>query len=162
MPSVTVSVKVPDLMRLARALLVLLVAMVWMAGSDRPPIMVRFHLQASQTESKENVIPVTLANPPQVIYMRKRPEITEADIQSAKMLPGGHVLFVFVPTVKEQLEAFTRANPGAILIVMVNGRVVYAPVIDVALTEGHFIIPENVSAEEVTEIDAFAKKMHKD
>lgn len=162
LPSAVDSGILQNLMRLARALLVLVVALVWMGGSDRPPVMVRFYLQASQSESPENVVPVTLANPPQVIYMRKHPEITEKDIASARMLPGGHVLLTFVPTVKAQLEALTRGNVGAILVVLVDGRVVYAPVIDVALTEGKFIIPENVSDQEVAAIDRFAKKLHRD
>lgn len=104
------------------------------------------------------MVPVTLADPPQVVYVRKHPDLSERDIEKAQMIDGGRVLLTFTRSAKPRLESLTRASVGGVLVVVFNNRVVYAPVIDVALTEGKFVIPSNVSPQEVDALNSWLQQ----
>ena len=86
-------------------------------------------------------VPVTLLNPPETIAIRNLPEVSEKDIRSVRALADGTVVVEFDDFGKTKLEVATNTGRGLILVVIVNGRVVYAPNIDINLASGRLALP---------------------
>lgn len=126
---------------------------VFVGSSEKPLPMLRFHVQTSQKFGKEKVIPVTLIDPAARIFIGKYPDLSEKDIQSLEILDKGRVLVVFNEEGRRRLEEMTRANLEIIMVVICNGRVVYAPLIDMIISDGRFIVPEGISAQEARELN---------
>jgi preprotein translocase subunit SecD len=97
----------------------------------------------------DQMIPVQLFEPQQLIYVSRFADLAEKDIDSVEFLPNGSVLVQFDDIGRGRLDALTRAGIGSVLVVFCNGRVVYAPQIDVAVTNGRLIIPSGIAPEEV-------------
>jgi hypothetical protein len=145
---------------LAGGLLLLAVLPVW-AGGKKPQVVFRVHVEASKGMPPSQVVPVTLRNPDQSIVVKRIPELTEITLTDVVMLPDGKVMFELNSIGKAALDAATRTNMGAIMVVLLNGRVVYAPLIDVPLPDGRLIIPPGISAEEVAYIKKYIEKRKK-
>ena len=86
-------------------------------------------------------VPVTLLNPPETIAIRNIPELSEKEIRSVRTLVDGTVVVEFDDFGQTKLEVATNTGRGLILVVIVNGRVVYAPTIDTNLTRGGLALP---------------------
>lgn len=130
----------------------LLGLMLWVGAAEKPPVLLRVHLQAPEGAKGMVTVPVTLLNPPQTIAIRNLPEVSEKDIRQVRTLADGILLVAFDDFGKTKLEVATNTGRGLILVVIVNGRVVYAPTIDTTLTQGTLalpagsILPEEVQA----------------
>jgi preprotein translocase subunit SecD len=127
------------------------------AGGDRPTVSVRFYVQAINDIDKDHVFAVTLTNPPQMIYINKKPELTERDVNAVEILDDKRVLLHFDGEGSRKLESLTQAYRGLKLVVVVDGRVVYAPVIDVILTQGKFLIPDGMTTQEAINLKVMAE-----
>lgn len=140
--------------------------MVGVAGSKPPQSTFRVHVQTvEQGAPGTQILPVTLLNPPKQIMVRAQPELSERDIikiESAPTESGGVALRL---TLSEHgstvLSAVTTDNQGRVLVFFLNGRVVYAPVIDKIVNDGIVIIPGAVAAEEVKPLEEAVKKARK-
>lgn len=119
------------------------------AGSSGPKVHMRFHVQANEVLPKEQLVPIQLLNPPQLIYIRKLPEVTERHFKSIERLASGAILIQLNQAGTSLLEAATSSYQGMILVVLCNGRVLYDAVIDIPLRDGRFIIPGGMSDEEI-------------
>ena len=113
----------------------------WIGAAEKPPVLLRVHLQAPEGAKGMVTVPVTLLNPPETIAIRNIPEVSEKDIQSVRSLADGTVVVEFDDFGKTKLEVATNTGRGLILVVIVNGRVVYAPTIDTNLTRGALALP---------------------
>jgi hypothetical protein len=115
--------------------------MLWMGAAEKPPVLLRVHLQAPEGAKGLVTVPVTLLNPPETIAIRNLPEVSEKDIMRVRALVDGTVVVEFDDFGKTKLEVATNTGRGLILVVIVNGRVVYAPMIDTSLTKGALALP---------------------
>jgi len=115
--------------------------LLWTGAADKPPVLLRVHLQAPEGAKGMITVPVTLLNPPETIAIRNLPEVSEKDIRSVRSLPDGTVVVEFDDFGKTKLEVATNTGRGLIMVVIVNGRVVYAPHIDVSLASGSLALP---------------------
>ncbi|PAW77120.1 MAG: hypothetical protein B9S32_12630 [Verrucomicrobia bacterium Tous-C9LFEB] len=148
------------------ALFFVAIFMVGVAGSKPPQSTFRVHVQTvEQGAPGTQILPVSLLNPPKQIMIRAQPELSERDILKVESAPtesGGVALRL---TLSEHgstvLNAVTTDNQGRILVFFVNGRVVYAPVIDKIINDGIVIIPGAVAAEEVKPLEEAAKAARK-
>lgn len=113
----------------------------WIGAAEKPPVLLRVHLQAPEGAKGMVTVPVTLLNPPETIAIRNIPEVSEKDIRSVRSLADGTVVVEFDDFGKTKLEVATNTGRGLILVVIVNGRVVYAPTIDINLTRGALALP---------------------
>ena len=121
-----------------------------MGTAEKPPMLLRVHLQAPEGAKGMLTVPVTLLNPPETIAIRNLPEVSEKEIRQVRTLADGTVIVEFDEFGKTKLEVATNTGRGLILVVIVNGRVVYAPMIDTALTRGLLALPSGaVLPEEV-------------
>lgn len=122
----------------------------WIGAAEKPPILLRVHLQAPEGAKGMVTVPVTLLNPPETIAIRNIPEVSEREIRQIRTLADSTVLVEFDDFGKTKLEVATNTGRGLILVVIVNGRVVYAPTIDTNLTRGQLALPAgSVSPQEI-------------
>ena len=115
--------------------------LLWVGAAEKPPVLLRVHLQAPEGAKGMVTVPITLLNPPETIAIRNIPEVSEKEIRQVRTLPDGVVVVEFDDFGKTKLEVATNTGRGLILVVIVNGRVVYAPRIDTNLTRGALALP---------------------
>ena len=132
----------------------------WIGAAEKPPILLRVHLQAPEGAKGMVTVPVTLLNPPETIAIRNIPEVSEKEIRQVRTLVDGTVVVEFDDFGKTKLEVATNTGRGLILVVIVNGRVVYAPTIDTNLTRGILALPAGAILPE--EIEALNDARNKD
>lgn len=113
----------------------------WMGATEKPPVLLRVHLQAPEGAKGMVTVPLTLLNPPETIAIRNIPEVSEKEIRRVKTLGDGTIVVELDEFGKTKLEIATNTGRGLILVVIVNGRVVYAPVIDTSLVQGVLALP---------------------
>ena len=124
-----------------RILPCLLGAVLWIGAAEKPPVLLRVHLQAPEGAKGMVTVPVTLLNPPETIAIRSIPEVSEREIQQVRTLLDGTIVVDFDDFGRTKLELATNSGRGLILVVIVSGRVVYAPIIDTNLTSGVLVLP---------------------
>lgn len=124
--------------------------MLWSGAAEKPPVLLRVHLQAPEGVKGMVTVPITLFNPPETIAIRNIPEVSEKEIRQIRTMPDQTVLVEFDDFGKTKLEVATNTGRGLILVVIVNGRVVYAPLVDTTLTRGTLALPSgSVTPEEI-------------
>ena len=113
----------------------------WVGAAEKPPVLLRVHLQAPEGAKGQVSVPVTLFQPNETIAIQSLPEVTEKEIRRISTRVDGTVLVEFNDFGKTKLEVATSTGRGFILVVLVNGRVVYAPRIDTVITNGSLLLP---------------------
>lgn len=114
---------------------------IWVGAAEKPPALLRVHLQAPEGAKGQSSIPVTLFDPAETIAIRSIPEVTEKDIRKVQKRLDGTSLVQLDDFGRTKLEVATSTSRGLILVVIVNSRVVYAPLIDTVISKGAFILP---------------------
>lgn len=117
------------------------------AGHTPPPIILRVHVQTSG-EGLPSTQATQVALPPngEVIQIRSLAEAGEHDLLQVTTDQAGALHLQFNHRAQVNLNAATGSqNNGRILVVLLNGQVLYAPVIDEQITTGELVIPHPVS-----------------
>lgn len=147
------------------ALLLGLASTVCFAGASRPKTMLRVHVQTTvQGAPGTQSLPVTIINPTRQIMVRALPEVTERDIdrvESTEADSGLALRITFNEHGRTVLNTVTLENQGKIMVVFLNGRAIYAPVIDKVIADGVLIIPRGVAPEEVPLLQDQVKENHR-
>lgn len=142
--------------------LLILACLVWLGAAEKPPVLFRVHLQAPEGAKGMVTVPLTLFNPPETIAIRSIPELSEKDVQRVQSSTSGKILVEFSDFGRTKLELATSTGRGLILVVIVNGRVVYAPLIDIPLTRGGLALPaSSLSPQEIEVLNEQASKTGK-
>jgi hypothetical protein len=129
------------------------------AGSKPPPrITLRVYIQTAG-EGLPTTQAISMPLPPngEIIQVRAFPEISEHDLIDVKTDPNGNVYFILNHRGKTNLDATTGEDQGRIMVVMLNGYVIYAPIIDQQITNGVLEIPHALPAEVVTALRQIAQ-----
>ncbi|MEM6822226.1 MAG: hypothetical protein AAF558_09820 [Verrucomicrobiota bacterium] len=132
-----------------------------MAGSSRPELTYRIHVEAGREAREDETVAVGLTNPDEIIRIRRLPVLTERYITRIMTLAQGAVLFEFNQTGKHALEVATSTEIGKTLVVLLNGRLIYAAEIDMPLRSGRILIPGEIAPEEVQYIQKYIEKRQK-
>ena len=130
-----------------------------LGAAEKPPSLLRIHLQAPEGAKGQSSIPVTLFDPAQNIAIQTVPEVTEKDIRTVLGQADGTTLVSLDDFGRTKLEMATSTGRGLILVVIVNSRVVYAPLIDTSITNGAIILPAGAIFPE--ELEAFNREAAK-
>lgn len=140
-----------------------LLAVLFLCGmADRPPTMIRVHLQAQEGNQGQTSLPVQLFQPQETVSIRAIPELSEKDVRQVTVRSDGSVLVDFDAFGQAKLEAATSTGRGLILVVIVNTRVVYAPMIDTVLTQGLLLLPAGAMTQaEVEQINGEVLKTNR-
>ena len=142
-------------MKAVRRLLPLLAGLfVLLGATPKPPLLFRVHLQAPEGSKGQVSVPVTLFNPSQTISIQSLPEVSEKEIRKVSTRADGSILVEFTDFGQTKLEVGTSTGRGLIMVVIINGRVVYAPRIDTVLVNGCLLLPAgSITLEEMAQIN---------
>lgn len=129
------------------------------AGHSAPKIFFRINVQtAGEGLSPQQATQVAIPPNGEMIQVRTLPEVTEQDLIGVTVDPSGPVHLQFNHRGKVNLDAVTGENQGRILVVSINGYVVYAPVIDQQITTGELVLPHPLSPEILQLLQQTAKE----
>lgn len=130
-------------------LLALLPALPVKAGHTPPKVTLRIHVQtAGEGQSTLEVAQVRIPPAGDTILIRAIPELSEGQLVGVAQDEAGlHLQFNHTGTV--DLNAATAQNQGRILVVFIDGNVVYAPIIDTQISNGQLTIPHQIPAQVV-------------
>ncbi|MCX6935280.1 MAG: hypothetical protein NTZ01_03675 [Verrucomicrobia bacterium] len=133
--------------------------LIWIGAADKPPALIRVHLQAPEGAKGQVSVPVTLFSPSETIAIQSVPEVSEKEIRKVSKRVDGTILVEFNDFGRTKLEVGTSTGRGLILVVIVNGRVVYAPRIDTVITSGCLLLPAGaITPEETIQINGDVEK----
>jgi preprotein translocase subunit SecD len=148
-------------MRWISCLAVLLVFLVLPAhaGHSPPKVLFRVFIQTSgeglpSSEAQEVVIPPNR----ETIMIRAMPEITEQNLVDVRADPAGNVHFRFDHQGQVNLDAVTAQDQGRIMVVALNGFVIYAPLIDEQITSGELVVPHAIDPAVIQLLEEEAQK----
>ena len=133
---------------------------VWMGAAEKPPFLLRVHLQAPEGAKGMVSVPVTLFQPNETIAIQSLPEVSEKEIRKVSTRADGTVLVDFNDFGRTKLEVGTSTGRGFILVVLVNGRVVYAPRIDTVITNGSILLPPgSITPDEILQVNGEVEQL---
>jgi hypothetical protein len=112
------------------------------AGHSPPKVVLRVHVQTTGA-GQSPLAATTITIPPngEQIQVRTMPEMTEGELVGVSQDAGGTVHLQFNHEGQVSLSAVTAQNEGRILVVLIDGYVIYAPLIDEQITTGELDIP---------------------
>ncbi len=129
------------------------------AGHSPPKVSLRVHIQTTGDGlSAQEATTITLPPNGEQIQVRTLPELTERDLVDVEPLPSGGVRLTFDHTGKDNLNAVTSQNQGRILVVLIDGVIVYAPIIDLQITSGQLDIPHALTPQIIQVLQQVAKE----
>jgi hypothetical protein len=105
------------------------------AGHSPPKVVLRVHVQTTGA-GQSPLAATTITIPPngEQIQVRTMPEMTEGELVGVSQDAGGTVHLQFNHEGQVSLSAVTAQNEGRILVVLIDGYVIYAPLIDEQIT----------------------------
>ncbi|NBT48462.1 MAG: hypothetical protein EBT07_11735 [Actinobacteria bacterium] len=123
---------------------------VWVGAAQKPPVLIRVHLQAPEGAKGQVSVPVTLFQPNETIAIQNLPEVTEKEIRRISTRTDGTILVEFNDFGKTKLEVGTSTGRGLILVV---------PRIDTVITNGAILLPPgSVTPEEIAQANGDISK----
>lgn len=139
--------------------LVLLTLQPAQAGHSAPKVFLRIYVQTSG-EGLPATQATQIALPPngETILIRSMPEVTERELVAVEPDASGAVHLHFNHEGQINLDAVTAQNQGRIMVVMLNGTIIYAPVIDEQLSNGELVLPHSLPPQVVQLLQDIAKK----
>ena len=128
------------------------------AGHSPPKVILRVHVQTTgEGQSSMEAMPIQIPPDGEQILIRTLPEVSEGQLIDVQQDAGG-LRLKFNHSGQVSLSAATAQNQGRILVVLINGQVIYAPVIDVQISNGELDIPHPMPAVVVQLLQDVAKK----
>ena len=128
------------------------------AGHSPPKVVLRVHVQTTgEGLSPQEATTITLPPNGEQIQVRTLPEATEQELVDVRQNASGlHLQFDHVGQV--DLSAVTAQNQGRILVVLINGYIVYAPIIDEQITNGELDIPHPINPQVILLLQEVARR----
>jgi hypothetical protein len=118
-------------------------------------------MQAKSGANPTQVVTMAVTNPDQLIPVNKFAVLTEKHIAGLMKLPDGGTLVNLNDTGKKILETETVNNYGSVMVVICNGRLVYAPEIDGAIRGGKILLPPTLTDMDFKLFEAYVQKQAK-
>jgi hypothetical protein len=129
------------------------------AGHSPPKVVLRIHIQSTgEGQSPLEVTTITIPPNGEKIQVRTLPEVTEGELISVQQDLSGGVRLQFNHVGQVNLSAVTAQNQGRILVVLIDGYVVYAPTIDEQITTGELDIPHPINSHVVQLLQEVVRK----
>ena len=129
------------------------------AGHSPPKIVLRVHVQTTgEGQSPMEATPIRVPPDGEQIFVRTLPEVTELHLVGVEQTASGVVRLQFNHAGQVALSAVTAQNEGRILVVLIDGVVIYAPVIDQQITSGELDIPRPLNPQIIALLQEVAKQ----
>jgi hypothetical protein len=111
-------------------------------GKSPPKLLLRIHVQTTGSGLAENQARTVLLPPNnEPIQVRGLPEVSERNLIGVEPQKNGGTLLAFDHEGQINLSAVTAQNQGRVLVVFLNGYIIYAPIIDEQITNGQMLLP---------------------
>ena len=112
------------------------------AGHSPPKVTLRVHVQTTGVgQSAQEATVIAIPPDGERIQVRTSPEVTENELIDVQQDASGIVHLQFNHVGQVNLNAVAAQNQGRILVVFIDGRIVYAPLIDQQIDNGELDIP---------------------
>jgi len=129
------------------------------AGHSPPKVVLRVHVQTTgEGQSALEVTTITIPPNGEQIQVRTLPEVTEGELVDVRQDASGVVHLKFNHVGQVNLNAVTAQNQGRILVVLIDGYVVYAPIIDDQITNGELDLPRPINPQVLQLLQEVARK----
>jgi preprotein translocase subunit SecD len=140
-------------------LLLLLTILPAQAGHSPPKVLLRVNVQTTG-EGLPATMATVLSLPPngEEIEIRAIPEVTEKDLIDVKQAPDNTVRFFFNHRGQVNLSAATAENQGRILVLLIDGYVAYAPIIDQEISNGELDVPHPLNPQVIKLLQEVAQR----
>jgi len=139
--------------------LLLLIPQPAQAGHSAPSIFLRIHIQTSgEGLPASQATQVSLPPNGEIIMVRTMPEITERDLIAVQPDAAGSLHLRFNHDGQVALSVATGQNQGRIMVVMLNGVIIYAPIIDQQITSGELVLPRQLTPQALQLLQKAAEK----
>jgi preprotein translocase subunit SecD len=140
-------------------LLLLLTILPAQAGSSPPKVLLRVNVQTTG-EGLPATMATTISVPPdgEEIEIRALPEVTEKDLIDVKQNPDNTVRFFFNHRGQVNLSAATADNQGRLLVLLIDGYVAYAPIIDQEISNGELDVPHPLNPQIIKLLQEVAQR----
>jgi hypothetical protein len=128
------------------------------AGSS-PRVMLSIHTEVSTLEHADKRLELPLDVPPFRFFVGKVPDISHRLL--VKIEPGttpGSATLYFDPTGTRLLRNITSVNRNRRLAVLLNGRLIFSPIINATIDNGQLFLPRGVSPENLQMLQQVAKQ----
>jgi preprotein translocase subunit SecD len=132
---------------------VVLMALMCFCGQRDRPVLLAFHL--AETQPSEGLKRMAVQGVGETFFLHPRAEITNADVAAATVGEShGHpvVELLLTRTGREKLARLTQENVGKRVGMLVDGKLVAAPVIRAPIIQGRAIIDGNFSETEARRV----------
>jgi hypothetical protein len=128
-----------------------------MAGSKKSPdVTIRLHAQGDKAVGESFVTEVELNNSKQKIFIQKVPALSERDIKTFYAFPGNDGMigayFRLDAHGTNKLFQFTQEEKGRIAVVLINGRIASAIMVQPGSNDGIFYVPGGFMPEEIAHL----------
>jgi hypothetical protein len=128
------------------------------AGKSPPKLLLRIHVQTTGDGlSQDQATPILLPPNGEQIMIRSLPEVTEGNLVGVTPQPNG-TLLAFDHQGAVNLSAVTAEDQGRVLVVFLNGYIIYSPIIDEQITDGQLLLPHPLAPEIVKLLQDIADK----
>lgn len=118
------------------------------AGHSPPKVLLRIFVQTTgEGMSDTQVAHISLPPNGEQIMIRALPEVTERELIGAQPDASGAVHLQFDHTGQVVISTFTAQNQNKIMVVMIDGYILYAPIIDEQITSGEIVLPHPLRPE---------------
>jgi hypothetical protein len=126
------------------------------AADKAPLVTVRLHAEGKESDGKNFGTPVTLINPPKKIIMHKVPVVTEKDFTAFYPFPTQDgtlgAYFKLDPHGTNKLAQHTTEFRDTLAVVLINGRVACALMVDRKINDGILYIPSGFLSKEIAQL----------
>jgi hypothetical protein len=116
-------------------------------------LAVRLHAEGNPKDGETFGTSIDLVSPPQKLYIKKVPVVTEADFVSFFPFPAPNgtlgAYFKLDPNGTNKLEAHTVEARGSLSLAMIAGRVASAMRVDKKITDGVLVIHSGFQPDEI-------------
>ena len=128
------------------------------AGHTPPKVTLRIHVQTTgEGQSTLEVAQIRVPPAGDTILIRAIPELSEIELVGVEQDANGlHLQFNHTGTV--DLNAVTAQNQGRLMVVVIDGNVVYAPTIDTQISDGQLTVPHQIPTQVVQLLQQLAQQ----
>ncbi len=127
------------------------------AGKSPPKLLLRIHVQTTGDGLSPTQAQTVYVQPNnEAIQIRTMPEVTEQNLIGVMPVQGG-TLLTFDHQGQINLSAVTAQDQGRMLVVFLNGYIVYAPIIDEQISNGQLLLPHPLAPQIVQLLEEIAK-----
>lgn len=135
-----------------------MLALACLGMAKKPPVAVRFHVEANARDGEVFAMPVKFHNPPRDGHVERVPTISERDIQAIYPAPGADGSMGCVFQLNRHgafsLQTLSTEKRGASLVVFLSTKAgthqVIDMLIDKPISDGIIYVPRGLTQMEVT------------